>query len=338
MKNKWIQTEKRTASSFLRGRRKRTILVQAILGFGLIGNALADDSSLFGDHKVSLAPAPPGAEGGGGQGTDLPAPKVTHNEISVSADYMQGYGTITAPIGFSIQKNPDVPPGLVIPAVEPGDRDSTFYGATISYSRGQSWYFDVGYAHGISDGVSSSPIFGTVNYRVTEDYYQTYLRYVFPLRGTRFSAYARAGFTYVDGELKADDVSGFYTQKDEVQDILGNVGLGMTYAVYATPNNRFRVSLQAEAEGFLGHRYQNSAEVVQIGTPLVGPDTQLDNDLFGTIGRGTVRMQLRINRSGLARAFTDVGLQGKYTVVSEGLEWEERQRKKKHGGFKIFEK
>jgi hypothetical protein len=74
------------------------------------------------------------------------------------------------------------------------------------------------------------------------------------------------------------------------------------------------VGLQAEAEGFFGTREQDLTESFpNAGISL--PSASIDNTLYGGIGRGTVRLEYRLGKSGLLRAFLDAGAQVKFTRI-----------------------
>jgi hypothetical protein len=233
-------------------------------------------------------------------------PPVTKNEIAVSGDYLHGYGNVTLPIGFTFASKP---------VVGTPDRDTDFAGVTVSYSYGQAFYADLSYAHGRSEGNFDIPnIIGpskSTTFTITEDSYQLFGRYTFPaLQGTRFSAYLRAGVSYIPAELKdVSDAPGVYQQRDEIDDVLGNVGFGLSYSVYSA--KRSKVILNLEGEGFYGHRWQDSEEKV------FGARTtkSFENDLYGAIGRATVRFQYGFGRSGLLKFFADAGMAVKHTTI-----------------------
>jgi hypothetical protein len=196
------------------------------------------------------------------------------------------------------------------------DRSSLYYGGTISYSFGQAWYFDFSYAMGSSSG--DPIIIGLPSeFELDDTYYQGYVRYTFPrLRGKRFSAYLRAGATFVDSDLTWKTTLpelGFYTQNNSAQDVLGNVGFGVRYTIYA--NSKLSIGLQGEGEGFYGTRTQDSEETLTADPGLEPVTVSLDNTLMGGIGRGTVRFEYRVGSSGLFRVYLDAGFQAKFTVV-----------------------
>jgi len=250
------------------------------------------------------------------------APKATKNEISVSGDFFMGQGNITLPIGYSMAG----PLGSALdvkfkPTVANPERDSTYFGGTLSYSFGQAWYLDLSYAQGSSSGNFSFDTGDNKNLDATftldDTWYQAYLRYTFPrLRGKRLSAYLRAGASYVTADMTAGSVLpalGLYTQTDQATDILGNAGFGVGYSLYTS--RRFRAGLQVEAEGFYGTRTQDSLENLPQVEGFNPESVTIDNALYGGIGRATVRMEYRLGRSGLFKIFADGGFQAKYTLI-----------------------
>jgi len=269
--------------------------------------------------------------------TDVPPPSSsesplrapTKNEISVSGDFFYGQGTVTLPVFFSLSKVPDLQSvEAVTPHFAKPERNSDYFGATLSYSRGQVWYFDVSYAHGSSSGDLVVPLSGELagtEFKITDDWYQAYVRYVFPLQGKRLSAYLRAGVTYVQADLSDKGTLpppvGLYTQTDRTEDILGNVGFGLAYSLYT--GDRAKLALQFEGEGFYGHRSQKSQENAydkESPPPLpilfAGPPASIDNNLYGGLGRATVRFQYALGQSGLLKAFAEGGMQAKFTFIN----------------------
>ncbi|HEY5915609.1 MAG TPA: hypothetical protein VJA21_33915 [Verrucomicrobiae bacterium] len=250
------------------------------------------------------------------------APKATKHEVSVSGDFLLGEGNVTMPFGFSLAEDPFLGPNVTKSVAKP-DRSSTYYGGTVSYSYGQAWYLDLGYIHGSSSGDTDVALGGTEllpsSFKIDDDWYQVYVRYAFPkLRGKRFSAYLRAGMSYVDAELQDETtipVLGLYRQTDKTTDLLGNVGFGVGYLLHRSKNGRFWTFLQAEGEGFYGNRSQDSKEAL-VNAGFDFPTAKIDNDLYGGIGRGTVRLEYRLGRSGLLKIFGDGGIQAKFTEIN----------------------
>ena len=249
--------------------------------------------------------------------TTLRPPKPVKNEVSASADFFFGSGTVTVPLGYSLEPN-----NSSVHQVGSAQRSSVYIGGTLSYSFGQAWYLDLSYNQGKLATAKdfktfSQPVGGPLNakFNISDNWYQAYLRYTFPkLRGKPFSAYMRAGFTFVDAKLTADGINFGYHQDDKTTDYYGNLGFGVAYNLYT--GRRFRLYLQGEAEAFYGMRSQNTTEVSS-GTIGVTPTAaSINNNLYGGNGRATLRMEYRMGRSGLFKIFADGGLQGKFTQVS----------------------
>jgi hypothetical protein len=248
-----------------------------------------------------------------------PMPRPRRNEISVSGDYFLGQGNVTLPFGFSLHESGVG--GIQNDAAQP-DRTSSYFGGTVSYSYGQAWYLDLGYANGSSSGDVNAKLGGRndlpSHFSIDDTWYQGYLRYTFPsLRGKKLSAYLRAGFSYVDATLNdatVIPVLGRYHQNDKTQDYIGSVGFGAGYSLYST--RRIRLGLQAEGEGFYGQRTQKSLEVLEdAGVGTIFKTATINNDLYGGIGRATLRFEYRFG-SGAFRAFADGGFQAKFTIVN----------------------
>lgn len=273
------------------------------------------------DLSATIEPSlrPPGSDSS--ESAPMPKPpKATKHEVSASVDYLLGSGTVTLPVGYSLA---NTLPGTPVPVgAKEADRTSTYYGATISYSYGQAWYFDLSYASGDSSGVQDIDVLSLgklpSDFTITDTWNQAYVRYTFPsLRGKRFSAYLRAGVTFVQADLKIDSQlpnGGRYTQTDATEDQLGNVGFGMGYWLYKSP--RLRLALQLEGEAFYGTRTQDTLETLSLTQPGTAflPAT-IDNTLSGGIGRATLRMELPLGRSGLFKVYMDGGLAGRITMI-----------------------
>jgi hypothetical protein len=249
----------------------------------------------------------------------LKAPKATKNEISASGDIMFGSGKVSLPLGYSLNKSTG---GGFTPETFDVPRNSVYYGGTISYSYGQAWYIDLSIAKGSSSGSQAVPTgeFGSLpsSFSIDDTWYQLYLKYTFPqLRGKRFSAYLRAGASYITATLNDEGtgaaVGGRYSQHDTTDDILGNLGAGLAYNLFAT--HRMRVDLQGEIEGFGGERMQKTLESLSgdVGFPFVADN--INNTLYGGIGLATVHVEYRMGHAGLFKIFGDAGIEGRYTLV-----------------------
>ena len=283
----------------------------------------------------SLTPDPANAGAAGNSGaTDLSAPgssdknaklepKTYKNEVGATADFMLGEGKVTIPIGFALSQA--LPGGGLQPQVISGNRSTVYFGSTVSYSYGRSWYLDISYENGVSTGSQQIQFKNTIpgevtaNFNYNDDWYQLYVRYNFQnlLQGTKFKAYLRGGVSLVDANMTVVDVSdrpSLYNQNDNTTDVLGNLGFGLTYSLYSKP--RFKVGLQIEGEGFYGVRSQQSTENLPLDGGLGATHANIDNDLYGGIGRGTVHADWRLGESGRWRLTADVGIQYKYTIIT----------------------
>ncbi len=250
--------------------------------------------------------------------TAQPAPleKPLKNELGASADFIYAQGTINLPIGFNFS-------GLgQKPQVISGDTTTEYFGGTASYSYGRNWYVDLSYEHGISTGtqtINFNEAGGNIkaNFDYNDDWYQVYFRYNLSnlLKGSKFKAYLRGGFSLVSATLKAADQSPakIYQQKDDTTDYLGNLGFGLRYSLYSTL--RFKVQLQGEAEGFIGERTQNSEETLRFDSGGEVLSTTINNMLYGGLGRGTVHFEYLFGETGRLKMFSDVGVFYKYTKV-----------------------
>jgi hypothetical protein len=249
----------------------------------------------------------------------LQAIKPKKNEVSASADFMLGQGTLTLPVGYSLAKSLNGTASPQKGAAKP-TRSSDYFGGTISYSYGQAWYFDFSYSHGSSSGNQVFPLFGGLpstsnDFSLDDNWYQAYVRYAFPqLRGKRLSAYLRAGATYIDATLTdaSTTPSGFYSQTDTTTEVRGNLGAGVTYSLYSS--RKFRFGLQFEGEGYFGERSQSSQESLA-NTSLPHVTADINNTLFGGVGRAVAHFEYRFGRTGLFRAFLDGGAELDYTEI-----------------------
>ena len=245
------------------------------------------------------------------------------NELGVSADFMMADGKVTLPFGYSLAKSAGPNSGLSGSAVS-ANRSTEYYGATVSYSYGRSWYLDLSYEHGVSSGSQSLAIQNTIanlntDFNYTDDWYQLYLRYQLPqlLHNPRFKAYVRVGASIVSANLTARDTQytpSLYNQKDDTTDILGNFGLGLKYSLYSTL--RFKLGLQGEAEAFYGVRNQTSTESFSLDYGQVPQSASINNDLYGFIGRATVHAEWLTGHTGRFKVFSDFGVQYKTATVS----------------------
>ncbi|MGH8024136.1 MAG: hypothetical protein ACRED1_11170, partial [Limisphaerales bacterium] len=110
----------------------------------------------------------------------IPQPKVFKNELSASADFMYGIGTITVPIGYGLKAHALSGATFPVNAIS-ADRSTVYYGGTLSYSYGRSWYLDVSGEDGRSTGSTEITIPGVAgggafpaSFNVNDTWYQVY--------------------------------------------------------------------------------------------------------------------------------------------------------------------
>ena len=260
------------------------------------------------------------------------APRLRPHEVSVSGDFMLGSGEVTVPIGFSLHDS--LPPAAqrsLQVGVAAAERESLYYGGTVSYSYGRNWYVDFGYAQGESSGTRDFRGFENPNsdfktdFKIEDQWYQGYVRYTFPgLLPAGFAAYLRAGATYVQADMTVNGLPAGvlstgggtgtqdYHQDNSTTDILGNLGFGVGYLVYGTEH--VRVALIGEGEGFYGFRSQESRETLG-KSAFTFKTTTIDNTLYGGIGRVTARFEYRFGNTGALKVFVDGGAQVRYTLI-----------------------
>lgn len=246
------------------------------------------------------------------------APKIRKSEVSASGDFFLGQGNVTLPFGFALSAVG------VQGTVNKANRTSDYFGGTVSYSYKHNWFVDLAYADGSSSGSVPVALGGqgyeqlNSNFSIKDQWYQAYLRYTFPaLRGTRWSAYLRAGVSYVQATLDAQapiPSFGLYEESDKTDDLLGNLGFGLSRSIVA--RQHLRVSLQAEGEGFFGQRTQRIDEALPNDPGVLLQPTSINNSLYGGIGRGTIRFEYWPKRSRALTIFADGGFQAKYSFIT----------------------
>jgi hypothetical protein len=262
-------------------------------------------------------------------GLPITQPTVFKNELSASADFMYGIGTITVPIGYAFRGTGVA--GFPVGAVS-ADRSTIYYGGTLSYSYGRSWYLDVSGEDGRSTGSTSITIPGLAggsfpaSFDINDTWYQIYLRFNLQnfLAGTRFRAYLRGGASLVKATLNTVNspfgaglgfgAGDFYSEHDDTFDALGNIGFGLTYSIYSTV--RLKVGLQLEGEGFAGNRSQDITETFVPSAGGLTRSTTIDNTVYGAIGRLTLHADYRLGQSGRWKLTGDVGMVTKNSWVS----------------------
>ncbi|HEV2320107.1 MAG TPA: hypothetical protein VGV18_10175 [Verrucomicrobiae bacterium] len=258
----------------------------------------------------------------------MPPPRVYKNELSASADFMYGEGTITVPIGYGLKAHSAGGATFPVNAVS-ADRSTLYYGGTVSYSYGRSWYLDFSGENGRSTGSTSISIPGLggppvpASFDVNDTWYQIYLRYNFQnfLAGTRFRAYLRGGVRLVEATLNTSNENlpsaglgpgDFYSEHDNTFDALGNLGFGLTYSLYST--FRLKMGLQLEGEGFGGNRSQDISE--NYVPSHISGSTTIDDTVYGTIARLTLHAEYKLGQSGRWKLTGDLGMMNIYTFVS----------------------
>jgi hypothetical protein len=261
-------------------------------------------------------------------GLPIQQPTVYKNDLSASADFMYGIGTITVPVGYGLRQQGGGGASFNESAVS-ANRSTVYYGGTVSYSYGRSWYLDFSGEKGTSTGSTGISIPGLAgpsvpaSFDVNDTWYQIYLRYNLQnfLAGTRFRAYLRGGVSLVSATLTTvnsgfspqySTPGDFYSEHDDTFDILGNFGFGLSYSLYSTV--RLKVGLQAEGEGFGGDRSQDITETF-VPSSLSGKAT-INDTVYGVIGRLTLHADYRLGQSGRWKLTGDVGVTTKNSWVS----------------------
>lgn len=239
--------------------------------------------------------------------------KAVRHEVSLSADYLYGLGKVGIPFNFSGALGESFDK-----QVNEADRKSSFYGATLSYSVSQAWYVDASFATGKTTGTMTPDALSiAMPFTIDESTYQGFMRYNFPgLRGKRFSAYMRLGLTYTQADVTGftdQTASQWYGIKNTTEDLLGNLGFGMSYTLFT--GLHARLAAQAEGEGFFGQRSQSPKELLVAESNIRAEETSFENLVGGGVGRVTLRYQYRFGGTGRLRAFVDAGVQGKYTAI-----------------------
>ena len=250
--------------------------------------------------------------------------KVLDREIGVSGDFLYGNGYVQLPIGEALDKTAiggNVGSGKFTTA----DRKSAlYYGGTLSGSVGKTWYVDVSYSRGTTEGsLNDLPALDPSganklesSYKISDEFYQLYGKYAFPqFSGTRFAAYLRLGATYSESTANVDyidPVIGFRGQYRSIaNDYLGNIGLGGEYFAYR--GETFKITTVLEGEAFGGLRSSSITESLQADLRYDG-STDVDSFVYGGLGRGVLRFAKNLGREGRWKLNVDVGFQGRYLI------------------------
>jgi len=248
--------------------------------------------------------------------------KILDHEIGVSGDFLYGNGYVQLPIGEALFRGTELVDGIGVGKFTTADRKSAlYYGGTLSGSIGKTWYLDVSYSRGTTEGsLQDLNVFGLPSsfiksdYKLSDQYYQMYGKYAFPqFSGTRFAAYLRLGATYSENSASVSysvgQISGGFESISN--DYLGNIGLGGEYYVYR--GDSFKVTTVIEGEGFGGLRTSSIQEKIDLGVSYSAAMDQ-DSLVYGGLGRGVLRLVKTLGQEGRWKLNFDVGFQGKYLI------------------------
>ena len=250
--------------------------------------------------------------------------KILDREVGVSGDFLYGNGYVQLPVGEALVTNPDVPDIGNGKFTQADRKSALYYGGTVSGSVGKTWYLDISYSRGTTDGeLNDLGVYGDNNqsdkptslYKLTDEYYQVYGKYAFPqFSGTRFAAYLRLGATFSQNKASAvySSPSGFSgTYDSSSNDYLGNIGLGGEYSLFR--GDSFKVTTVLEGEIFAGIRKSSVEETLDIGVRFDGA-ASLDSLVYGGLGRGVLRFVKTFDKEGRWKFNADLGFQGKYLI------------------------
>lgn len=249
--------------------------------------------------------------------------KILDHEVGVSGDFLYGNGYVQLPIGEALFRGTDLG-DIGVGKFTTADRKSAlYYGGTLSGSIGKTWYLDVSYSRGTTEGslqdlnVFDLPSsFIKSDYKLSDQYYQMYGKYAFPqFSGTRFAAYLRLGATYSENSASVTYEAPQFGVKGGFEsisnDYLGNIGLGGEYYVYR--GDSFKVTTVIEGEGFGGLRTSSIQEKIDLGVSYSAAMDQ-DSLVYGGLGRGVLRLVKTLGQEGRWKLNVDVGFQGKYLI------------------------
>jgi len=248
--------------------------------------------------------------------------KILDHEIGVSGDFLYGNGYVQLPIGEALFRGTELRENIGIGKFTTADRKSAlYYGGTLSGSIGKTWYLDVSYSRGTTEGsLQDLNVFGLSSdsvksdYKLSDQYYQMYGKYAFPqFSGTRFAAYLRLGATYSENSASVTyEYLGFKGGFESTSnDYLGNIGLGGEYYVYR--GDSFKVTTVIEGEGFGGLRTSSIQEKIDLGV-IYSAAMDQDSLVYGGLGRGVLRLVKTLGQEGRWKLNVDVGFQGKYLI------------------------
>ncbi len=238
--------------------------------------------------------------------------------VTVYGDFLQGFGHLTLPVGFSLD-------GAAIGrTVASPDRESTYYGGSVSWQAFEGIGFDVAFSQGTS---SANFTFkpeengrwpqAAINSSFTLDdtWLQAYMRYRLPyIFGPRIGVYLRGGVTYMDAEYEgiSDPSQAFYRNLGSIRDITGNLGFGLDYSF--RPIKGIRPAIVFEGEGFGGIRAREFSEE----TLAISGENTMDNMVYGGLARLLIRAEYRFGKDERWRALLEGGIQGRMMFESYG--------------------
>ncbi len=236
--------------------------------------------------------------------------------ISVSGDYLIGLGNITLPVGYALNGDG------IGRSVQSPERNSSYYGASVSWQALPAWGFDLSYFQGTSTGnfafrpeADGRWTDASVNssFKLDDTWLQGYVRYrINRFSGTRFGAYLRGGVSYTDAKYEgiSSNNQASYSNVGTIRDFTGNLGFGMEYRLFNIGSVRTRAVF--EGEGFGGIR---SREFTETTIPISGANT-MDNMIYGGLGRLLLRADYNFGRSGEWKVFLEGGVQSRFTLES----------------------
>jgi hypothetical protein len=277
---------------------------------------------------ATLAQDPPAAADATTEFFDLEIPGLPppmrdrRHRVAASADYLFGFGHVALPTGWSLLTTE--PGAQGIEGFEKSDRESDYFGATISYAWDNRVFVEASYIKGRTSGTESLewlvPESGAESsYRLDDEWYQIHLRFLLSRPEARLSSFVRLAVSYVEADTSTFNlgVLGFgdgdlYLRSTSSRDVLGGVGFGLAYELFAT--HRVSVRAQLEGEGFYGKRDQSLRERA---FDLQGFGVKLpEADLYGGQARLTVRVDLLpIRRLDALRTYIDFGMQSRYMEI-----------------------
>jgi hypothetical protein len=254
---------------------------------------------------------------------DLPEPvRDRRHRVAASADYLFGFGHVDLPRGWSyLTVEPTIPD---FGGFEKSDRESDYVGATVSYAWNNRIFVEGSYIKGRTSGTESLEWLvpssdAEASYRLDDEWYQIHLRLLLSRPEARLSTFIRLGVSYVESDSRAANLAFLDVLKNELYerfesstDLLGGIGFGFAYELYATRSVSLRAQL--EGEGFYGKRDQSLRERLrdQQGRNVTLPEA----DIYGGQARLTVRLDLLpVRRLDALRGYVDVGVQSRYTEL-----------------------